>query len=130
MPSKQKAKGSSWERDVAKFLSELYNESFIRAPGSGAYIGGKNTFRKNILDESQVKSFKGDIVPGESFAKFNCECKFYADFPFHHFLTMTKVNQLEEWLGQLLEVSDDNDFNILIFKINRKGAFVAVEEIH
>ena len=46
MPSPQKAKGSSWERDVAKFLTTLYGETFIRAPGSGAYVGGVNTKRK------------------------------------------------------------------------------------
>ena len=42
MPSPQKAKGSGFEREIAKYLSEKYGESFIRAPGSGAYIGGKN----------------------------------------------------------------------------------------
>ena len=127
MPSKQKAKGSSWERDVAKFLSELYNESFIRAPGSGAYVGGKNTVRKQVLDEGQIRTFKGDIVPGISFTKMNCECKFYAEFPFHHFLTMEHVNQLEEWIGQLMEVSDPGDLNLLMIKINRKGSFMVYE---
>ena len=42
MPSKSKNKGSSYEREVANFLSAAYGESFIRAPGSGAYVGGKN----------------------------------------------------------------------------------------
>jgi Holliday junction resolvase len=51
MPSPQKAKGSGYERDVAKFLTELYGESFIRAPGSGAYVGGKNQVRKEVLHE-------------------------------------------------------------------------------
>jgi len=40
MSSKSKTKGKSWERDVCLFLSELYNQSFIRVPGSGAFIGG------------------------------------------------------------------------------------------
>ena len=38
MPSKSKAKGSSYERELAKFLSEKYNGSFVRVPNSGAYI--------------------------------------------------------------------------------------------
>ena len=49
MPSPQKAKGSGWERDVARFLSGLYGETFIRAPGSGAYVGGVNKSRKEYL---------------------------------------------------------------------------------
>jgi Holliday junction resolvase len=75
LPSPQKAKGSNWERDVAVYLSNLYGESFIRAPGSGAYIGGSNTHRKEYLDEGQIRTFKGDIVPGKSFARLNIECK-------------------------------------------------------
>ncbi len=87
MPSPQKAKGSSFEREIATFLTKTYNESFIRAPGSGAYVGGKNQSRKEFLHEGQIRSFKGDIVPGESFTKFNAECKSYADFPFHLLMT-------------------------------------------
>ena len=79
MPSPSKNKGSGFERETAKFLSETYGESFIRAPGSGAYVGGKNQSRTEILHEGQIRSFKGDIVPGQSFHKLNIECKFYAD---------------------------------------------------
>ena len=57
MPSPQKQKGSSWEREVARYLSEIYQEGFIRAPGSGAYVGGKNKQRTQILHEGQIRSF-------------------------------------------------------------------------
>ena len=126
MPSPQKAKGSGYEREVAKFLSELYGESFIRAPGSGAYVGGKNQVRKEMLHEGQVRSFKGDIVPGESFSKMNAECKFYKDFPFHLLLT-GKCAQLDSWLDQLLDVEDEGDMNILFMKFNRIGQYVCVQ---
>jgi len=126
MPSPQKNKGSGYERDVAKFLSELYGESFIRAPGSGAYVGGKNQARTEFLHEGQIRSFKGDIVPGESFSKMNAECKFYQDFPFHLILT-GECKQLDSWLDQLLDVEDEGDFNILFMKFNRKGQYVAVQ---
>ena len=125
MPSKQKAKGSNWERDVARFLSDLYQESFIRAPGSGAYVGGTNTVRKEVLHEGQIRGFKGDIVPGESFYKLNIECKFYADFPFHQLLSGS-CRVLEEWLDQLMDVHDEGDFDVLFMKFNRKGRFVCV----
>ena len=126
MPSPQKAKGSGYERDVAKFLSDTYGESFIRAPGSGAYVGGKNQARTQFLHEGQIRSFKGDIVPGESFSKMNAECKFYKDFPFHLLLT-GKCAQLDSWLDQLLDVEDEGDMNILFMKFNRIGQYVAVQ---
>ena len=40
MTNKSKTKGKTWEREVVLFLSELYKESFIRVPNSGAYVGG------------------------------------------------------------------------------------------
>ncbi len=126
MTSPQKAKGNSWERTIAIYLSDLYGESFIRAPGSGAYIGGKNQSRTQFLHEGQIRNFKGDIVPGESFTKFNAECKSYADFPFHQVLAGS-CKQLDTWLDQLMSVAEDNDLNILFVKINRKGKFVAVQ---
>jgi len=129
MTSPQKAKGSAFEREVANFLSEIYNESFIRAPGSGAYVGGKNQTRKEFLHEGQIRSFKGDIVPGESFHKFNAECKSYQDFPFHQVLSGS-CKTLDTWLDQLMEVAEEDDLNILFMKFNRKGKYVAVETKH
>ena len=126
MPSPSKNKGSGFEREIAKFLSDLYGESFIRAPGSGAYVGGKNQARTQFLHEGQIRSFKGDIVPGQSFSKMNAECKFYADFPWHLLLT-GECKQLDSWLAQLLDVEDTDDLNILFMKFNRKGQYVAVQ---
>jgi len=126
MTSKSKTKGNSWEREVAKHLTELYGEPFIRVPNSGAYIGGANTKRKEILHEGQIRSFKGDIIPGQSFPKFNCECKNYGDFPFHQ-LFSGECKQLNNWIDQLMDVADEGDFNILFMKFNRKGKFIALE---
>ena len=64
MPSKSKIKGSGYEREVAKSLSETYNEPFVRVPNSGAYVGGINNHRKNFLDSNQTKSFKGATGEG------------------------------------------------------------------
>ena len=126
MPSPQKAKGSGFEREIAKFLSDTYNESFIRAPGSGAYVGGKNQSRTEFLHEGQIRSFKGDIVPGQSFSKMNIECKFYADFPWHLLLT-GECKQLDSWLEQLLDVEETDDLNLLFMKFNRKGRYICVQ---
>jgi hypothetical protein len=126
MSSPQKNKGSGFEREIAKFLSDKYGESFIRAPGSGAYVGGKNQLRTEVLHEGQIRSFKGDIVPGQSFIKMNVECKFYADFPFHLLLT-GECKVIDAWIGQLMDVADPNDLNILFMKFNRKGRYIAVQ---
>lgn len=126
MPSPQKNKGSGFEREIAKYLSDKYGESFIRAPGSGAYVGGKNQSRTEFLHEGQIRSFKGDIVPGQSFSKMNIECKFYADFPFHLLLT-GECKVIDGWLEQLMDVADPDDVNILIMKFNRKGRYIAVQ---
>jgi hypothetical protein len=126
MTSPQKAKGSGFEREIAKYLSEAYGESFIRAPGSGAYVGGKNQSRTEFLHEGQIRSFKGDIVPGQSFSKMNIECKFYADFPFHLILT-GECKVLDAWLDQLLDVAAADDVNLLFMKFNRKGRYVAIQ---
>ena len=125
MPSPSKAKGNSFERRVADFLTNLYGEKFIRAPGSGAYVGGKNSHRKELLHEGQIRNFKGDIVPGQSFPKLNAECKSYKDFPFHQ-LYSGEIKILESWLEQCMDVADPGDFTILFMKFNRKGEFVAV----
>jgi len=128
MPSKQKIKGSTWERDVAKHLTELYGETFIRVPHSGSYIGGSNKARKEYLHEGQIRSFKGDIVPGPSFPLLNIECKAYGDFPFHHFFTQKDVKLLDTWIEQLLDPADDDDLNLLIMKFDRKGKFIAIQD--
>ena len=126
MTSPQKAKGSGFEREIAKYLSEKYSESFIRAPGSGAYVGGKNQVRKEVLHEGQIRSFKGDVVPGQSFKRMNIECKFYADFPFHLLLT-GDCKVIDAWIDQLMDVADEHDINLLFMKFNRKGRYVAVQ---
>jgi len=126
MSSPQKNKGSGFEREIAKYLSDTYGESFIRAPGSGAYVGGKNQSRTEVLHEGQIRSFKGDIVPGQSFSKMNVECKFYADFPFHLLLT-GECKVIDAWISQLMDVADPDDVNILFMKFNRKGRYVCVQ---
>ena len=126
MTSPQKTKGNAWENTVCKHLTELYGESFIRVPHSGAYIGGSNQHRKEVLHEGQVRSFKGDIIPGLNFPHFNAECKSYKDFPFHQ-LFQGKCKVLDEWIAQCMDVADEGDFNILFMKFNRKGTYIAVQ---
>lgn len=124
MPSKSKNKGKSFEREVANFLSKTYSDSFTRVPDSGAFTGGKNAFRREILSEGQVRAHKGDVIPPDDWRFFNVECKNYADFAFHLLLTTGTISILEQWLTQLLQAEDKGDCSNLIFKITRKGTFI------
>lgn len=124
MTSKSKTKGSTFERDVAKFLSELYQESFCRVPYSGAFIGGRNVHRKKSLSENQITQFKGDIQGPDKWS-LNIECKNYHDFSFHQLLT--KCPLLDSWIKQLHTSANENDVSLLIFKISHKGQYVVTE---
>lgn len=123
-----KNKGKSWERDIARFLSSLYNQSFIRVPASGAYIGGKNSVRKEFLHEGQIRNMKGDITPPIDWKHFNCEAKNYADFPFHQLIS-GNVLLLEKWIEQCLTTADHGDYNLIIIKISRKGTYVVTPQL-
>lgn len=126
MPSKQKNKGSGYERDVAKFLTNLYNETFIRTIGSGAFIGGVNKSRTDYLTEDQTRSHKGDVTPPQTFKYANIECKFYQDMPFYKLFT-GDIALLDTWIEQVLDVEDEGDVNIIFMKFNRKGQYVCYQ---
>ncbi len=127
MSNKSKAKGSSWERDVATHLSALYDDHFMRVPNSGAYTGGMNAGRKLTMTEGQIRHMKGDIVPPDHWKHLNCECKNYASFPFHRLLMNTTIPILEDWFDQIRDAADAGDINVLFMKITRVGKFVAFE---
>lgn len=127
MPSKSKTKGNSFEREVSTFLSAVYKESFIRVPTSGAFVGGKNSFRKTSLGDNQLQSKKGDIHPPDTWKYWNCECKSYADFPFN-LLIEGDAKILDKWIEQMLEAGDTQDLNLIFIKINRKGKWVVFQE--
>jgi len=127
LPSKSKTKGKTFEREVANYLSKLYNNSFTRVPDSGAFTGGKNAFRRETLTEGQVRAHKGDIIPPDDWKYLNIECKNYADFPFHNLLSTGNIPILENWIQQTLQAADPGDCNTLIFRITRKGTFIATQ---
>ena len=125
MSSKSKTKGKSWERDVCLLLSEMYNDSFIRVPNSGAYVGGKNEFRKEYLSEEQIKLSRGDIIPPVKYPHFLAECKNYADFPFHLLISKNTIALLDSWIEQVEhDVTSPKDVWLLFIKITRKGTYI------
>lgn len=118
-----KNKGKSGERELCKILAETFGGSFIRVPNSGAYVGGQNAKRKEILSEGQVKLAKGDILTPDFMPKFVLESKFYKDFPFHALVSNTNIPTLNDWITQCKDCIDPEDFWLVCFKINRKGWF-------
>jgi hypothetical protein len=123
-----KIKGSIGERELAKLLGGVFGGSFIRSAGSGAYVGGKNTIRKNFLSQGQTRSVKGDLVPPDFMPKFVVEVKSYADFRFHQLLTPAPCPQLDAWVSQTLDCVDPGDVWCICFKVNRLGWFVALPD--
>lgn len=129
MAKKEKTKGKSFERTIAKDLSDIFDQSFVRIPNSGAYVGGKNQSRVVLLDSGQVVSKKGDIHPPDGWTRWNCECKSYKSFDFHKLFTGNN-RLLETWIEQTMEVADEDDFNIIFIKVDYKGKWVVFENKH
>ena len=121
MANKQKAKGKSFEREVAKHLSVVFNLNFERVPNSGAFTGGLNSFRDSKLDEEQSRIFDGDILSPKELTNTEFECKSRKDFGFH--LLFSESKELDGWIEQ----AKSDKWWFLIFKPNRKGRYVAFD---
>lgn len=124
MTSKAKQKGNSWELAICKFLGEHLGGHWMRVPNSGAYVGGKNVTRKVLLDSGQVRMVKGDIIAPENLPKMNLEAKNYKDIAFHQIIDGC-CKQLNDWLEQTETPAEPGDLSLTIFKITRKGSWVA-----
>ena len=126
--SASKNKGNAAERDLAKFLGEVFEGSFVRSAGSGAFVGGKNAHRKKTLSKNQVTAVLGDIVPPDHMPRLVIESKSYKDFRYHQLFRPEPCTQLETWIGQCLDVVEDGDFWVIAWKINLIGWSIAIPE--
>lgn len=124
MGKKSKDKGNRGENIIIKKLQDVFGGSFIRVAGSGGHIGGKNAIKKQYLSEEQKLLLKGDIVPPSFMPRFVIESKFYEDFSFHHLLKDKQIPKLEEWIEQTDETVDEDDFAVIIMRINYKGSYI------
>ena len=125
--SPSKSKGNRGEREICMFLSETLGGSFVRVPNSGAFIGGKNSFRKMSLSNTQQILSKGDIIPPDNLPKLVIESKNYKDFSFHQLICDGDCKQLDEWIEQTVCVCDDSDVWFTIFKINNKSTYIVFD---
>lgn len=136
-PGGGKSKGNGFEGQIAKKLSAaLAPLNFMRSPGSGARVGGKN-FEKfgEMFGEEALAIFVADVVPineKKEGLKFlhSVECKFYKTPDTFTQLAAGTANVFK-WFEESVEDAKKTDKNpILIFKWNNTPIYVAVDKSH
>jgi hypothetical protein len=123
MPSRGKAKGNSWERELANLLSSEFNLPFQRVPNSGAFLGGTNSFRRENLDAKQARIMTGDLIVPEELNHVSFECKFYKTFDYHQLYNKNK--QFDEWVQQTIDGCNVDQMWFLCIKSNRREPIIA-----
>lgn len=136
-PGGGKSKGNGFESQIAKKLSVgLAPLNFMRSPGSGARVGGKN-FEKfgEMFGEDALKLFVADVVPinerktGLSFLH-SVECKSYKT-PDNFTAMAAGTANVFKWFEESAEDAVKTDKNpLLIFKWNNTPIFVATDPSH
>jgi len=128
-----KQKGSSFEGQVAKRLSAaLAPLTFIRVPGSGARVGGKNfqLFGK-MFGSQAMKIFVGDVVPtNESDVnlqfKFSIECKSYKTSDSFESIVSGTANIFKWMMESVVDAAKVDRVPMLICKWNHTPTYVVV----
>jgi hypothetical protein len=128
MGANSRVKGQTGERELCKLLSGIFSGSFIRAPHSGAQVGGKNVHRRQTFSKTQDRTFRGDIIPPDHLPRLVIEAKSYDDFRFHQLLQPGPCAMLDDWIAQAMAVLDPGDQWFVVYKINRRGWFLTVPE--
>ena len=137
-PGGGKAKGNGFEGLIAKKLSAALPLNFMRSPGSGARVGGKN-FEKigAMFGEDALKLFVADVVPinerQENLQfKFSIECKAYATADNFTSLATGTANVFKWFEESVVDSQKIGRLPMLIMKWNHTPIFVAViyDECH
>jgi hypothetical protein len=132
-PGRGKAKGNSFENQVAKKLSEALKPlKFIRTQGSGARVGGKNyEALGQLFGADALKLFVGDVVPvnekeaGATFL-YSIECKSYAKSDSFETIVAGNSN-IFKWMNESIDDAKKIDKTpMLVFKWNRTPIYVAL----
>jgi hypothetical protein len=127
-----KAKGASFEGTVAKKLSSaLHPLKFIKTPGSGARVGGKNfELFGHLFGADAMKIFVGDVVPtnerdtGCTF-KFSVECKSYKASDSFETLVAGNANIFKWMQESIVDAQKIQKIPLLLFKWNHTPIYVA-----
>lgn len=114
-----KDKGKRFEREIAKYLTDLFGVGeFLRTHSSGAFTGGANAFRKDRLGSGQTRMFLGDIIPPDGI-NLVVECKNHSEFGGgFHSLMAGENKKLDGWLKEVYLDSHNGEIPyVLVFKI-------------
>lgn len=133
-PGGGKAKGNGFEGTIAKKLgAALQPLNFIRTPGSGARVGGKNFATIGAMfGEDALKIFVGDVVPvnerqeGLTF-RHSIECKAYATPDNFTSLASGTANVFKWFEESVTDAAKIGKNPLLIFKWNHTPIFVALD---
>jgi hypothetical protein len=133
-PGGGKSKGNGFEGLIAKKLGvALAPLSFIRSPGSGARVGGKN-FEKfgEMFGADALKLFVADVVPINESKTGLCflhsiECKAYKTPDNFTSLANGKANIFKWFEESVVDAAKINKNPLLIFKWNQTAVFVAAD---
>ena len=131
-PGGGKAKGNGFESTIAKKLSAALPINFIRSPGSGARVGGKNMATIGAMMGAEALAlFNADVVPvNENLAGFrfhySIECKSYAIADNFTSLVSGSANVFKWFEESVVDSAKIGREPVLIFKWNRSPVFVAV----
>jgi len=131
-PGMGKSKGNAFESLIAKKLSAALPINFIRSPGSGARVGGKNMATIGaMMGEEALKLFNADVVPvnenvvGYRF-HYSIECKSYATTDNFTSLVSGAANVFKWFEESVVDSAKIGREPVLIFKWNHTPIFVAV----
>lgn len=114
-----KDKGKRFEREIAKYLTDLFGVGeFLRTHSSGAFTGGANAFRKDRLGTGQTRLFLGDIIPPDG-VDLVVECKNHSEFGGgFHSLMSGENKKLDGWISEVYADSHNGEIPyVLVFKI-------------
>jgi hypothetical protein len=129
-----KKKGNGNELRIAKLLSEhLAPLKFIRTPGSGAFLGGKNfSVRQDLFAHEAMKVFVGDIVCTNETVfdydfRFVIECKHYKT-PDRLEQLMSGKSLVYKWIEEVMvDCVKVGRQGIVVFKWNNTPFYCAVK---
>ena len=125
-----KNKGNTFERQVAKILSDKLSLNFERTPSSGAIVGGKNYNKKqNTFDQQSMNVFVGDVFCSNGEIKVAIECKSYKSSD--NVQSLINGNSfIQKWYDEIvIDAAKVNKTPVLIFKFNRSKIFIASENL-
>lgn len=132
MAVNSKNKGNSFERKIAKTLSERFephtglSDAFRRNIDSGSFFGATN--QKRIQSHGTEHANFGDILTPADF-KFAVECKHYKTPPTFGTILKGEYKLFDEWIGQaMLDAENAGKSWMVIAKFNNVDEFVLLQE--